>query len=116
MKRNKLRKEKHKMYRLRRKETTGNGTKSCVQADKEMKNKPDVKWNKGSSALRTRLHTANLSTHKKELKKNLGPGVLMHTFNLSTWEAEAGESLSSRPTWSTDRVLGQPSLGREGNH
>jgi hypothetical protein len=28
-------------------------------------------------------------------------GVVVHTFNPSTWEAEAGGSLSSRPTWST---------------
>jgi hypothetical protein len=25
-----------------------------------------------------------------------------HTFNPSTWEAEAGEFLSSRPAWSTE--------------
>lgn len=30
-----------------------------------------------------------------------------HTFNPSTEEAEAGGSLSSRPTWSTNRVLRQ---------
>jgi hypothetical protein len=26
----------------------------------------------------------------------------MHTFNPSTWEAEAGAFLSSRPAWSTE--------------
>ena len=31
----------------------------------------------------------------------------MHTFNPSTWEAEAGGSLSSRPAWSTELVLRQ---------
>ena len=31
-----------------------NGAKSCVQEDKQIKEKPDVKWNKGSSDLRTR--------------------------------------------------------------
>ena len=36
-----------------------------------------------------------------------------HTFIPSTWEAEAGEFLSSRPTWSTEWVLGQPGLHRE---
>ena len=37
----------------------------------------------------------------------------MHTFNPSTWEAERGESLSSRPAWSTKWVLGQaPKLQR----
>ena len=30
------------------------------------------------------------------------PGVVAHTFNLSTWEAEAGGLLSSRPVWSTE--------------
>jgi hypothetical protein len=34
-------------------------------------------------------------------KDAAGPGVVMHTFNPSTWEAEAGGSLSSRPAWST---------------
>jgi hypothetical protein len=29
------------------------------------------------------------------------PGVEAHTFNPSTWEAEAGGFLSSRPAWST---------------
>jgi hypothetical protein len=29
------------------------------------------------------------------------PGIVVHTFNPSTWEAEAGRFLSSRPTWST---------------
>jgi hypothetical protein len=36
-----------------------------------------------------------------------------HTFNPSTWEAEAGRFLSSRPAWSTKWVPGQPVLYRE---
>jgi hypothetical protein len=28
--------------------------------------------------------------------------VVAHTFNTSTWEAEAGRFLSSRPAWSTE--------------
>jgi hypothetical protein len=28
------------------------------------------------------------------------PGVVAHSFNPSTWEAEAGEFLSLRPAWS----------------
>jgi hypothetical protein len=32
---------------------------------------------------------------------------------LSTWEAEAGRSLSWRPAWSTEKVPGQPGLHRE---
>jgi hypothetical protein len=38
-----------------------------------------------------------------EIKNALdGPGVVAHTFSLSTQEAEAGEFLSERPAWSTD--------------
>jgi hypothetical protein len=29
------------------------------------------------------------------------PGMMAHAFNPSTWEAEAGGFLSSRPAWST---------------
>jgi hypothetical protein len=36
---------------------------------------------------------------KKEVKK---PGVVAHTFNPRTQEAEAGGFLSSRPAWSTE--------------
>jgi hypothetical protein len=39
--------------------------------------------------------------------------MVAHAFNPSTWEAEAGEFLSSRPAWSTERVPGQPGLYRE---
>ena len=34
-------------------------------------------------------------------KRNTLPGVVAHTFNPSTREAEAGRFLSSRPAWST---------------
>jgi hypothetical protein len=40
-------------------------------------------------------------------------GVVMHTFNPSTWEAEADGFLNSRPAWTTERVPGQPGLHRE---
>jgi hypothetical protein len=36
------------------------------------------------------------------VRSRLGPGVVAHTFNPSTWEAEAGGFLSSRPAWSTE--------------
>ena len=39
--------------------------------------------------------------------------VVAHAFNLSTWEAEAGGFLSSRPAWSTEWVPGQPGIYRE---
>jgi major histocompatibility complex class I len=31
-----------------------------------------------------------------------GWAVVAHAFNPSTWEAESGVSLSSRPAWSTE--------------
>ena len=43
----------------------------------------------------------------------MGPGVVVHAFNHSTREAEAGVFLSSRPAWSTKWVPGQPGLYRE---
>jgi hypothetical protein len=39
--------------------------------------------------------------------------MVAHAFNPSTWEAEAGRFLSSRPAWSTEWVPGQPGLHRE---
>jgi hypothetical protein len=40
---------------------------------------------------------------KKSLKARLAePGMVVHAFNPSTREAEAGEFLSSRPAWSTE--------------
>jgi hypothetical protein len=36
------------------------------------------------------------------LKLEFEPGVVAHTFNLSTREAEAGRFLSSRPAWFTE--------------
>ena len=39
--------------------------------------------------------------------------MVAHAFNPSTWEAEAGGFLNSRPAWSTERVPGQPGLHRE---
>jgi hypothetical protein len=34
-------------------------------------------------------------------EREVQPGVVAHAFNPSTWEAEAGRFLSSRPAWST---------------
>jgi hypothetical protein len=34
--------------------------------------------------------------------KNLSRTVVAYAFNPSTWEAEAGRFLSSRPAWSTE--------------
>jgi hypothetical protein len=47
------------------------------------------------------------------LKSLHSRAVVAHTINLSTWEAEAGGFLGSRPAWFTERVPGQPGLHRE---
>jgi hypothetical protein len=38
---------------------------------------------------------------REKKKKRKKPGVVAHAFNPSTWEAETGGFLSSRPAWST---------------
>jgi hypothetical protein len=45
----------------------------------------------------------------KKKKKSTSRAVVADTFSPSTWEAEAGGFLSSRPAWSP----GQPGLNRE---
>jgi hypothetical protein len=62
-----------------------------------IKEKPDSKWNKGSRDLRARSHPDKLSTCERELMKSLGTGMMVHTFNPSTWKAEAGGMLRLRP-------------------
>jgi hypothetical protein len=47
------------------------------------------------------------------LKNQLSHRVVVHVFNPSAWEAEAGGFLSSRPAWSTEWVPGQPGLHSE---
>jgi hypothetical protein len=47
---------------------------------------------------KTPVHIKMKVTKNKKKKKK--PGVVAHTFNPSTREAEAGEFLSSRPAWS----------------
>ena len=39
--------------------------------------------------------------------------MVVQDFNPSTWKAEADDSLSLRPAWSTEQVPGQPGLHRE---
>jgi hypothetical protein len=39
---------------------------------------------------------------KKDNKKNYSRAVVAPAFDPSTWEAEAGGFLSSRPAWSTE--------------
>jgi hypothetical protein len=42
-----------------------------------------------------------LTAEKDTQKWQKGRAVVAHAFNLSTWEAEAGGFLSSRPAWTT---------------
>jgi hypothetical protein len=62
---------------------------------------------------RFNLTQPNPTQPTKNTKKKAMLGVVAHTFNISTGEAEAGGFLSSRPTWSTESVPGQPGLYRE---
>jgi hypothetical protein len=39
--------------------------------------------------------------------------VVVHAFNPSTWQAEAGGFLNSRPAWSTKLVPGEQEIYRE---
>jgi hypothetical protein len=43
-----------------------------------------------------------VSKKQNKTKKPKQPGVVTHAFNPSTWEAEAGRFLSSKPAWSTE--------------
>jgi hypothetical protein len=42
-----------------------------------------------------------LKSQRKFAKKKFGWAVVVHAFNPSTLEAEAGKYLNSRPAWST---------------
>ena len=55
-----------------------------------------------SSVSLTRLHLMPQNPGKGSVTTDvLKLGMVAHTFNLSTWEAEAGKFLSLRPAWST---------------
>jgi hypothetical protein len=59
---------------------------------------------KGISCAESQVYTDKLRRKIFVLKnknKTKIPGVVAHAFNPSTWEAEAGGFLSSRPAWST---------------
>ena len=55
----------------------------------------------------------NLEISGNPIKIKIEPDLVAHAFNPSTWEAEAGAFLSSRPAWSTELVPGQPGQHRE---
>lgn len=56
-----------------------------------------------------------LDVHIYHLVQNsiLGQAVVVSNFNLSTREAEIDENLSSRLTWTTEQVPGQPQRNTE---
>jgi hypothetical protein len=55
-------------------------------------------WNIRDPASKTATHK-----QKKAYKnESSSQAVVAYTFNPSTWEAEAGGFLSSRPAWSTE--------------
>lgn len=66
---------------------TQNGTKRCVQGDRQIK-----KWNKGSGNLRVRSNPAKFPNCNKELRKSLEPGTVVHAFNPGTGKVEAVRS------------------------
>jgi hypothetical protein len=52
--------------------------------------------------IKFQLRLPGIQDFKSTLKMVNGkPGVVVHAFNPSTWVAEAGGFLSSRPAWST---------------
>ena len=54
-----------------------------------------------------------INTHKKALLIPQQTCDNQDGLNPSTWEAEAGRSVSSRPAWSKEQVPGQPGLHSE---
>jgi hypothetical protein len=58
---------------------------------------PSSGVSKYSYSILTYIKQINKSLKKKKKE----PGVVAHAFNPSTWEAEAGGFMSSRPVWST---------------
>jgi hypothetical protein len=57
--------------------------------------------NKTSSRTARVTQRNPVSKNKNKQTKKNKPGMVVHSFNLSTQEAEAGRFLSSRPAWST---------------
>jgi hypothetical protein len=65
----------------------------------------DWELNSSTHACKTITIPAELPatpTQPLNWKLKFGQAVVAHAFNPSTWEAEAGRFLSSRPAWSTE--------------
>jgi hypothetical protein len=54
------------------------------------------------SAITKKKDIMNFTIKWLQLENIILPGVMEHAFNPSTWEAEAGGFLSSRPAWFTE--------------
>jgi hypothetical protein len=63
----------------------------------------------------TEIHAGKIQNNNENnfLNGLSSQAVVAHAFNPSTWEAEAGRSLSLRPAWSIEWILGQPGLHRK---
>jgi hypothetical protein len=58
---------------------------------------------KEESSIPRRMLNNRISEQSGVLEKhNSSQAMVAHAFNPSTWEAEAGRFLSSRPAWSTE--------------
>lgn len=83
---------------------------------KKLKKSLMLSGNKGNGDLRERFYPAKLPSCEKKLKGRSEHNMVVHSFNPSTPEAEAGGPLSLRSAWSIQKVSGLPSKGNEGNH
>jgi hypothetical protein len=59
-------------------------------------------WGMGSVCIVGPEAVACRQPPKMLVRTKVLPGMVAHAFNPSTWEAEAGGFLSSRPAWSTE--------------
>ena len=63
---------------------------------------PVLSWQDQTPEFEISLDYVELQGYERTCLKKIGSGwaVVVHAFNLSTWEAEADGFLSSRPAWS----------------
>jgi hypothetical protein len=78
---------------------------ACIKKEKKTEGRKGEGGRKGGTKMRSvSNHTASKQQQNREEDGKGGknkPGVVAHAFNPSTWEAEAGRFLSSRPAWSS---------------
>jgi hypothetical protein len=61
----------------------------------------EEKVGKSLEDMHTRENILNRTAMDCAVMSRIKPGMVAPAFNPSTWEAEAGRFLSSRPAWST---------------